>query len=344
MRYTTLPNTDIKVSKICLGTMTWGQQNTEEEGHAQLDYAVDQGVNFIDTAELYSVPARPETQGSTERIIGTWLKKRGKRDDLIIASKIAGPADFTKHIRTGGYKPEEIKDAIHKSLSRLQTDYIDLYQLHWPERNTNYFGKLNYDHNADEQWQDNFAQVLETLQEFINAGKIRNIGLSNETPYGLSRYIEESRKGLPKMITVQNPYNLLNRKDEVGLTEIMHREGVGMLAYSPLGFGTLTGKYLDGKKPQNARVTLFPNYKRYHSEESFEATRRYREIANKHNLSFAQMSLAFVTDRPFMTANIVGATSVEQLTENIASINLTLSSEILEELDAVHKTIPNPAP
>ncbi len=324
--------------------MTWGQQNTEEEGHAQLDYAIEKGINFIDTAELYSVPAKAETQGSTERIIGSWLKKRGKREDLVIASKIAGPAAMTQHIRTGGFAKEEFADAIDKSLQRLQTDYIDLYQLHWPERNTNYFGELNYAHKADEQWEDNFAEILESLNGFIKQGKIRQIGVSNETPYGVSRYLEEARKGAPKMITVQNPYNLLNRKDEIGLTEILHREQVGLLAYSPLGFGTLTGKYLDGNKPQGTRVSLFPQYKRYHSENSFEATRRYREIAEKHGLSFAQMSLAFVTNRPFMTSNIVGATSVEQLTENIESINLTLSEEILQEIEEVHTAIPNPAP
>ena len=344
MKYTVLPNTDIEISKLCLGTMTWGQQNTEAEGHAQLDYAVEKGINFIDTAELYSVPAKEETQGSTEKIIGSWLKKRGKRDDLVIASKIAGPAEMTKHIRTGGFAKEEIADAIDKSLQRLQTDYIDLYQLHWPERNTNFFGKLGYEHDHDEEWEDNFAEVLETLDSFILQGKIRHIGVSNETPYGLSRYLEEARKGAPKMITVQNPYNLLNRKDEIGLTEILHREGVGLLAYSPLGFGTLTGKYLDGNKPEGTRVTLFPQYKRYHSENSFEATRNYRTIAHKYGLSFAQMSLAFVTERPFITANIIGATSVEQLSENIDSINLSLSQEILEEIENVHTAFPNPAP
>ncbi|MAZ29160.1 MAG: NADP(H)-dependent aldo-keto reductase [Cytophagaceae bacterium] len=345
MKYTTLPDTDIKVSKICLGTMTWGQQNTEEDGHRQLEYAIEQGINFIDTAELYSVPAKAETQGSTERIIGTWLNKRGKRDDLVIASKIAGPAEMTKHIRTGGYAPHEINDAIDKSLKRLQTDYIDLYQLHWPERNSNFFGQLGYTHDDSEQWQDNFQQVLETLQGAIQAGKIRHVGLSNETPYGLFRFLEESRKNnLPKMRTVQNPYNLLNRKDEVGLSEIYHRENVGLLAYSPLGFGTLAGKYLDGKKPANSRVTLFPQYTRYHSEPSFEATRRYRDIAQRHGLNFAQMSLAFVTGRPFITANIIGATTMEQLKENIASIDVNLDKEVLEEIEAVHKKIPNPAP
>ena len=344
MKYTTLPTTDINVSKICLGSMTWGEQNTEAEGHEQLDYAIAQGVNFIDTAELYSVPnARAETYGSTERIIGNWLTKRGKRDDVVIASKIAGPAEFSKHIRTGGFARHELEDAIHKSLDRLQTDYIDLYQLHWPERTTNFFGQLGYTHQENDQWEDNFRQILEDLDGFVKAGKIRQVGLSNETPYGLSRYLEEARKGLPKMITVQNPYSLLNRKDEVGLAEIMHREEVGHLPYSPLGFGQLTGKYLDGYPP-NARVTLFPNYNRYHNELSFDATRRYKTIADAHGLSLTQMALAYVNTRPFVTANIIGATSMEQLKENIGSIDVTLSPEVLEAIEAVHQAIPNPAP
>jgi len=324
--------------------MTWGEQNTEAEGHAQLDYAVEQGVNFIDTAELYSVPARAETYGSTERIIGSWLKNRGKRDDLIIASKIAGPAAMSQHIRTGGYTKTEFKDAIHKSLKRLQTDYIDLYQLHWPERNTNYFGKLGYTHDPEEQWQDNFKKILEDLKEFVKEGLIRHVGVSNETAYGLSRYMEESRKGHPKMITVQNPYNLLNRKDEIGLTEIMQREEVGYLAYSPLGFGTLSGKYIEQTDTEASRINKFPQYSRYSNEQAVAATKRYLDLAKKHDLSLAQLALAFVTDRPFMTSNIIGATNLEQLKENIGSVNIQLSSEILEEIEAIHKAIPNPAP
>ncbi len=344
MKYTNLPTTDIKVSKICLGTMTWGEQNIEEDGHQQLDYAIEQGVNFIDTAELYSVPnPRAETYGSTERIIGNWLQKTGRRTDLIIATKIAGPAPFTQHIRTGGFAKNELEDAVNKSLKRLQTDYIDLYQLHWPERPTNFFGQLGYIHQENQQWEDNFGQILTDLNALIKAGKIRYIGLSNETPYGLSRYMEEARKGLPKMITVQNPYSLLNRKDEVGLTEILHREGVGHLPYSPLGFGQLTGKYLDGYPP-NARATLFPNYSRYHNELSFEATRSYKSIADEHELSLTQMSLAYVNTRPFVTSNIIGATKMVQLKENIASIDISLSKEVLEAIEEVHATIPNPAP
>ncbi|MBQ0733992.1 aldo/keto reductase [Aquimarina celericrescens] len=343
MKYTTLPNTNIKVSKICLGTMTWGEQNTEAEGHQQLDYATTQGINFIDTAELYSVPANKDTQGSTEKIIGTWLKKSGKRDEVVIATKIVGPRDFVKHIRTGGFTKAEFTDAINKSLQRLQTDYIDLYQLHWPERNTNFFGVRGYQHDEAEKWNDNFAEVLRYLQDFIKEGKIRQIGVSNETAYGVMRYTEEARKGAPKMITIQNPYNLLNRKDEVGLTEVLHRENVGHLPYSPLGFGQLTGKYLDDA-PKNARVTLFPQFARYHNENSFKATRAYNEIAKKHGISLTQMALAFVNDRPFVTSNIIGATSLEQLTENIDSIHLTLSDEVLKEIEAVHEGNPNPAP
>lgn len=343
MKYTKLPNTDIKVSKICLGSMTWGEQNTEAEGHQQLDYAIDQGVNFIDTAELYSVPARKETQGSTEKIIGTWLKKTGKRDEVVIATKIVGPRDFVNHIRTEGFTKAEFADAIDKSLQRLQTDYIDLYQLHWPERNTNFFGVRGYVHEESEQWSDNFNQVLSYLQDFIAEGKIRQIGLSNESPYGVMRYAEEARKGMPKMITVQNPYSLLNRKDEVGLSEVLHRENIGHLPYSPLGFGQLTGKYLE-EMPKNARVTLFPQFSRYHNEKSFEATRAYNEIAKKHGISLTQMALAFVNERPFVTSTIIGATTMSQLKENIDSSNVMLSDAILKEIEAVHENNPNPAP
>ena len=344
MKYTNLPNTNIKVSKICLGSMTWGQQNTEAEGHEQIDYALDQGVNFIDTAEMYSIPATPETQGSTEKIIGSWLKKTGRRDEVVIASKIAGPADMVSHIRENmGYHRAALQDAIDNSLKRLQTDHIDLYQLHWPERNTNYFGKLGYSHDEDEQWKDNIQQILEDLKHFVDQGKIGQVGLSNETPFGLMRFLEESKKDLPKMITVQNPYNLLNRKDEVGLTEILHRENVGLFPYSPLGMGTLSGKHLDGVK-ENTRLSLFPQYSRYSNEQAVEATKRYKQVADKHGLSLTQMSLAFVNQQPFVTSNIIGATSLEQLKENIDSINVVLNEDVLNDIDEVHRAIPNPAP
>ncbi|MFC6857880.1 NADP(H)-dependent aldo-keto reductase [Zunongwangia atlantica] len=345
MKYTKLPNTDIKVSKICLGTMTWGEQNTEAEGHEQIEYALDQGVNFLDTAEMYSVPAKPETQGSTEKIIGSWLKKSKKREDIVLASKVAGPAEMVSHVRENmGFGKEAINDAIDKSLKRLNTDYLDLYQLHWPERNTNFFGKRGYKHQEDEEWQDNFKSVLENLQELVKAGKVRHVGLSNETAFGLSRFLEESRlHDLPKMITVQNPYSLLNRKDEIGLTEVLHRENVGLLPYSPLGMGTLSGKHLNGIV-ENTRLSLFPQYKRYSGEIAVEATKAYKEVAVKHELSMTQMALAFVNQQPFVTSNIIGATKMNQLKENIASIDLQLSDEVLEDIEKVHEKYPNPAP
>ena len=324
--------------------MTWGQQNTEAEGHDQIKYALEQGVNFIDTAEMYSVPAKPETQGSTEKIIGTWLKKSGRRDEVVIASKIAGPSDMASHIRKDlGFHKAAIEDAIHKSLERLQTDYIDLYQLHWPERNTNFFGKRGYKHDEDEKWEDNFKEVLEHLKSFVDQGKIRHIGLSNETPYGLMRFLEESKNDLPRVSTVQNPYNLLNRKDEIGLTEILHREHVGLFPYSPLGMGTLSGKHLDGIK-ENTRLSLFPQYDRYSNKEAVKATEKYKELADKSNMSLTHLALAFVNQQPFVTSNIIGATSLEQLKENIESIEVVLSEEILKEIDKIHDTIPNPAP
>ncbi|HEY9186196.1 MAG TPA: aldo/keto reductase [Salegentibacter sp.] len=344
MKYTNLPNTDIKVSKICLGTMTWGEQNTEAEGHQQIEFALDKGVNFLDTAEMYAVPARPETQGKTEEIIGTWLNKTKRRDELVLASKIVGPGEYVAHIRENlDYSKETLEDALDKSLKRLQTDVIDIYQLHWPERQTNFFGKRGFSVSEEEEWQENFEEVLSNLHYFVKKGKIKHIGLSNETPYGLMRFLEESKKDLPRVLTVQNPYNLLNRKDEIGLTEILHREKVGYLPYSPLGMGVLTGKHLDGIK-KNSRLDLFPQYKRYSNEQAVKATREYSEIAKKHGLSFAQMSLAFINQQPFVTSNIIGATNLDQLGENIGSIDLELPPEIVEEINAVHERIPNPAP
>lgn len=345
MKYEKLPNTNTEVSKICLGSMTWGEQNTEKEGHKQIDYALDRGVNFIDTAEMYSVPARPETQGSTEKVIGSWLKKTGRRDEVVIASKVAGPAQMVSHIRPDlGFHKSAIQDAIHSSLQRLQTDYIDLYQLHWPERNTNYFGELGYSHEEDEEWEDNFKEVLESLGDLIKQGKIRYIGLSNETPYGVMRFLEESRKsGLPRVVTVQNPYNLLNRKDEIGLTEVLQRERVGLFPYSPLAMGVLSGKHINGVK-KNTRLSLFPQYKRYSGELAQKATKLYKELADKHDLSLTQMSLAFVNQQKFVTSNIIGATSLEQLKENIDSIEVQLSEEVLDGINEIHRLVPNPAP
>ena len=345
MKYTTLPNTDLKISKLCLGTMTWGQQNTEAEAHKQLDSAVEKGINFIDCAEMYPVPANPKTQGRTESYIGNWLAKGKDRSQLVLATKIAGPSRNMDHIRQPlDFSKKSLQDAIHKSLKRLRTEYIDLYQLHWPERNTNYFGQRDYAHKKNEAWKDNFAEVLGHLEAFVKAGKIRHIGLSNETPYGVMRCLEEARRGSLKIVSVQNPYNLLNRKDEIGLTEILQRENIGYLAYSPLGFGTLTGKYVNGTAQASSRINQFKQYSRYSGKQAVLATEKYQGIAKRHNLSFAQMALAFILRKEFVTAPIIGATNLAQLSENIESIHLSLSKEILKEIDAVHNQIPNPAP
>jgi len=325
--------------------MTWGEQNTETEGHAQLDYALEKGINFIDTAEMYAIPASAETQGETERIIGTWLSKTVNRDKIVLASKISGPSRGFNHIRENlDFSKSSLDDALHKSLKRLQTDYLDLYQLHWPERDVNIFGVREYNHTLNEHWEDNISQILERLEDFVKQGKIRHIGLSNETPFGVMRYMEEARKGARKMISVQNAFSLLQRRDEVSLTEVLQMENVGYLAYSPLAFGVLTGKYLNAAKPSNARVTLFPSYRRYSSEESLKVTEKYYQIAKNHDISLAQMSQAFVHQQPFVTSTIIGATSIEQLTENIDSINVNLSEEILSEINEIHRQFPNPAP
>jgi aryl-alcohol dehydrogenase-like predicted oxidoreductase len=346
MIYSNLPHTDIEVSKICLGTMTWGNQNTEEEAHEQMDYAVDQGINFFDTAELYPIPAHPDRYADTERIIGTWFQKNGNRDRIVLASKIAGKAEMSKFIRTTGFTPESIRNAVDGSLERLQTDYIDLYQLHWPERNTNYFGQRGYEHDASDHWKDNIHEVLQALRELIRNGKIRHLGISNETPWGTMRFLMESKvhASLPRAITIQNPYNLLNRLFEVGLSEIAMREKVGLLAYSPLAFGTLTGKYLGGMRPATSRIVLFPQYDRYSGETAVRATEKYHKLAKENGLSMTQMALAFVNSRPFVTSNIIGATSMEQLKQNIGSIDLKLGDEVLKGIEEIHDTIPNPAP
>lgn len=346
MNYTNLPHTDIQVSKICLGTMTWGNQNTEAEGHKQMDYALERGVNFFDTAELYPIPAAEERYAHAEKIIGTWFKKNGNRDKVVLASKIAGRSPDTSFIRTTGFNRESITEAVEGSLGRLQTDYLDLYQLHWPDRVTNYFGKRGYKQERTDFWKDNFHQILETLRDLMREGKIRHIGISNETPWGAMRYLEESKvhATLPRMITIQNPYNLLNRSFEVGLAEISHREDLGLLAYSPLGFGVLSGKYLADRKPENARVVIFPNYQRYSGETAVKATEMYHKLAQDNDLSMAQMSLAYVNSRPFVTSTIIGATNLDQLKENIDSMDVVLSDKVLRGIEAIHNAIPNPAP
>lgn len=345
MKYTTLPNTNIKVSKICLGTMTYGEQNAEAEGHYQMDYALEKGVNFFDTAEMYSVPAREETYGSTEKIIGTWFKKTGNRDKVVLASKIAGPnPNFTYMREKSDFSPASVKYALENSLKRLQTDYIDLYQLHWPERKTNCFGQRGFK-VQDEAWEDNFREVLETFDVLIKEGKLKHLGVSNENAWGMMRFLEESKyQNLPRIKTIQNPYNLLNRLFEVGSAEVSIHENVGLLAYSPLAFGVLSGKFLTGEPHPNARINLFPQYKRYNSEESTKATRLYQEIAHKHGLTLTELALGFVLQQPFLTSAIIGATTLDQLKENIATVDVTLSKEILAEIDEVQTMIPDPAP
>ncbi len=346
MQYRSLGDTGLKVSVICLGSMTWGEQNSEQEGHQQLDYALDQGINFIDTAELYAIPPRAETYGRTEEIIGSWLELRGNRDQVILASKIAGPGEgWIDHIRDGKtrFDKENLQRALDESLRRLRTDYIDLYQLHWPERKTNCFGQRGYIHQDAP-----FTPVLETLsalQDLVTAGKIRHIGLSNETPWGVMKFLQTAEAfNLPRTVSIQNPYSLLNRLFETGLAEIAHREGTGLLAYSPLGFGVLSGKYLEGRAEERDRLRRFPDYDRYSNPQALAATAEYVALARDHGMSPAQMALAYVNSRPFLTSNIIGATTMEQLRENIDSANLTLSEEVLEGIESIHTRHPNPSP
>ncbi|WP_249671770.1 NADP(H)-dependent aldo-keto reductase [Pseudomonas abieticivorans] len=346
MDYRQLGRTDLNVSALCLGTMTWGEQNTEAEAFAQIERAKGAGINFIDTAEMYPVPPRPETYASTEKIIGNWFKSRGDRADWILASKIAGPGNGISHIRDGElrHNRKHIVQALDASLKRLQTDWIDLYQLHWPERSTNFFGKLGYQHSQD-QLITPLEETLEVLGEQVKAGKIRHVGLSNETPWGTMKFLQlaESR-GWPRPVSIQNPYNLLNRSFEVGLAEIAIREQCGLLAYSPLAFGMLSGKFEDGARPANARLTLFSRFSRYSNPQSVAATSRYVALAREHGLDPSQMALAFVTQQPFVTSNIIGATSLQQLEANLGSFDLKLSDEVLAGIEAIHQGQPNPAP
>ncbi|MBQ0756506.1 MAG: NADP(H)-dependent aldo-keto reductase [Amphritea sp.] len=340
-----LGGSDLNVSRLCLGTMTFGQQNSEAEAHEQLDYAVAQGINFIDTAEMYPVPPMAETQGRTEQYIGSWLKARGNRGQLIIATKVAGPAEMAQHIRPDvRLNKANIRAAITTSLQRLQTDYIDLYQLHWPERATNFFGQLNYQHQPETDGTP-ILETLEALKELVDEGLIRYVGLSNEVPWGVMKFLSYAEAlGLPRVVSVQNPYNLLNRKDEVGLTEVLLREEVELLAYSPLAFGTLSGKYLDGSAGPQARINQFPRFSRYLTEAGLQATAAYVQLARDHGLDPAQMALAFVNSRPFVGSNIIGATTMEQLKSNIGSIDLKLSDEMLAEIEVIGIRFSNPCP
>ena len=346
MKYTTLPNTAIKVSKICLGTMTWGNQNTQEEAFEQMDYALEQGVNFFDTAELYPVPATAATYADTERIIGNWFAKTGNREKVVLASKIAGGGDYTAHIRNGGLSKENIKEAIEGSLKRLQTDYLDLYQLHWPNRGVNVFGTRDFPTNTAKGEAENYLEILETLNEYVKNGTIKSIGLSNETPWGTMKYLQTAAaNNLVKPVTIQNSYSLIHRGYEVGMSEVSMRENIGLLAYSPLAQGVLSGKYLDGKSPEGSRGNLFPRFiARYMGNGSLEAVKKYEAIANKAGITLSELSLAFINQLPFVTSNIIGATKMSQLKENINSIHINLSDEIIDEINAVHAEIPNPAP
>lgn len=349
MQFRPLADTGILLPEICLGTMTFGEQNTQEQAFQQLDYALDQGVYFWDTAEMYPVPPKPETQGATERIIGNWIAARGGRDKLFLASKIAGPSQGGSHIRDGKtrFVADEISAAIDQSLSRLQTDYIDLYQLHWPQRPTNFFGKLGYGNAeaAEDRAVTDLEETLTALQDEIKKGRIRYIGLSNETPWGTMKFLHLAEKlGLSKFVSVQNPYNLLNRTYEIGMSEIAHYEGVGLLAYSPLAFGYLTGKFRHGARPANARVTLFSRFSRYSNPQSEWATEQYAQLAEQHGLSLTQLALAFIKQQFFVTSTIIGATNLDQLKENIQAFEIDLSEEILKGIEAIHRQQPNPAP
>ena len=346
MNYKKLGSTDVDVSTICLGTMTWGEQNSKADGFEQMDYAIDNGVNFWDTAEIYAIPMREETYGETENIIGEWFKKTKKRDKVILATKVSGPTS-KEYIRGGGcsYDKKSMSEALEKSLKRMQTDYIDLYQLHWPERNTNFFGKQGYEHDSNEKNWIAFEEILENLKKFVDAGKIRYVGLSNETAWGLAKCPELSKlKNLPKMMAVQNPYNLLNRTYEVGLAEISVREQSGLLAYSPLAFGYLSGKYRNNNMPKGSRIDLFKDFTRYNNENSIKAIEEYYKISQKFNLDFAQMSIKFCEIQPFVTSVIIGATTMQQLKTNVESVNVKLNNEIINEINEVQKIYPNPCP
>ncbi len=343
-----LGTTDVKVSLICLGTMTWGQQNTEAQGHEQMDYAVSQGVNFFDTAELYAIPPSAETSGKTEEIIGSWLRKTGKRKDIVIATKVAGSGG-PAWIRGGkcALNRDQITQAVEGSLRRLGTDYIDLYQIHWPQRTVNSFGKMDFDSSLiTGREEDTIRETLETMQYLIKSGKVRHIGLSNETPWGVMTYLKlhAVNSNLPRVMSIQNAYNLLNRTFDIGLSEMAVHEKVGLLAYSPLGGGTLTGKYVGGALPAGTRRAIDSRKSRYKRPREDETVTAYTDIAKRHGLDPAQMALAFVNRQPHVTSNIIGATSMEQLKSNIASADVNLTGEVLAEINAVHDKSPNPCP
>ena len=342
MKYKKLGISDLKVSQICLGTMTYGEQNSEKDAHDQLNYALSRGVNFIDTAEMYAIPPKEKTQGKTEEIIGTWLTKRKDRDKIYIATKVAGPG--MDYVRGGSrLKKKHIMKAIDSSLKRLKTDYVDLYQTHWPERESNYFGKLGYEYSKNTGVP--IEETLDAMSELVKSGKVRYIGISNETPWGTNKHLElHKNRGFERIMSIQNPYSLLNRIYEVGLAEVSQHENVGLLAYSPLGFGQLTGKYIK-KTEKNSRLGLYGDwFTRYSNEECLRAVEKYSKIADKYGLSLTHLALAFVNTRPFVTSNIIGATTMDQLRENIESVDVTLTDEILDKINLIHNNNPNPSP
>jgi len=345
MKYRKLGKTELDVSVICLGTMTFGEQNSQKDGFDQMDYAVEKGINFFDTAELYAVMPRKETYGKTEEIIGNWLKEKKNREKIILASKISG--NGISWIREGNDKlkfdKKNIDLAIESSLKRLKTDYIDLYQLHWPERKVPKFGKLDFEYDPhDNEWTQ-IQEVLENLDRHVKAGKIRYVGLSNETPWGVMKFLQKAKEmNLPGMMSIQNVYNLVNRVFDIANSEVAIREKCGLLAYSPLAGGRLSGKYIDNS-PKNARYTLWPrNFDRHHTERGEIAISKYVNLSKKYNIAPSTFANAFVNDRPFVTSNIIGATTMNQLKENIDSINLTLSKEVLNEIEDIHLSDPNP--
>ena len=344
MKYKKLGNTNIDISTICLGTMTWGEQNTQNEAFDQMNFALDQGVNFWDTAELYAVPPKAETYGHTEVIIGNWFEQTKKREKVILATKVGGPS--RKYMRGGenSFFGKNLAEALEGSLKRLKTDYIDLYQLHWPERNVNNFGKLGYEHKEN-NW-NKFEDVLGDLEKHIQSGKIRYVGLSNETPWGVLGYLQLSKdKNLPRMMSIQNPYSLLNRSYEVGLAEVSIRENIGCLSYSPLASGYLSGKYRNGKFPKGSRMQRdYDFWTRYRKPNMENAVEEYHKISEKYNLDMSQMSIKFCEIQDFMTSVIIGATTMEQLKTDIESVNVNLSDDIIKEINEVQKKYPNPCP
>jgi aryl-alcohol dehydrogenase-like predicted oxidoreductase len=345
MKYKKLGTTDLDVSLICLGTMTWGTQNSEKDAFEQMDYSVSKGINFFDTAELYSVPPNAESYGKTEKMIGNWFEKRKNREKIILASKVAGPrCDWIRNGKNN-YNEKNLGEAIDESLKRLKTDYIDLYQLHWPERSTNCFGIREFNISEEEKEWNSFESILQALDKYIKSGKIRHIGISNETPYGLSKYLELSKsKNLPRVMSVQNPYSLVNRTYEIGMSEISIRDRCGLLVYYPLAAGALSGKYRGGQMPKNSRMALFKGWERMINPLAMKAYDEYYKLAKDNNMTMVQLAQSFVNSRPFVTSNIIGATTMEQLKENVESINIEFTDEMMDRVNEIHNNNPNPSP